>query len=100
MNMEPKDHESYKKVRTIGKGACGTAFLVMAQNAQQLMVVKEINMKAMDTETRKGCLREAKIMQKLSHPNIVKSYEVYKTRTEKLCIVMEYSDNGDLERLK
>lgn len=69
-------------------------------NAQKFVVVKEIDIKNMDQDTKKSCLREAKIMEKLSHPNIIKSYEVYKTRTEKLCIVMEYADGGDLEKLK
>merc|ERR1711907_581066 len=96
---EERKQEQYKKEKTLGVGACGTAYLVLAQNAQKLMVVKEINMKNMDDESKKGCLREAKIMEKLSHPNIVKSYEVYKTKTEKLCIVMESADAGDLDKL-
>ena len=57
-------------------------------------------MKNMDNDMKRCCLREAKIMEKLSHPNIVKADEVYKTRTEKLCIVMEYLDGGDLEKMK
>ena len=75
-------------------------YLVTAYYSQKLMVVKEIDIRNMDAETKKNCLREAKIMEKLTHPNIIKSHEVYKTRTEKLCIVMEYADGGDLDKLK
>ena len=33
----------------------------------------------------------------LSHPNIVAFKEVYQTTGDKLCIVMEYAEGGDLE---
>jgi len=40
-------------------------------------------------------LKEARILEVLSHPNIVKFHEVYKQK-DKLCIVMDYADGGDL----
>ena len=36
-------------------------------------------------------------MEVLSHPNIIRFREVYKTKKGKLCIVMDYADNGDLQ---
>ena len=51
-----------------------------------------------DSEKRKA-LKEAKIMEKFEHPNIVKFHEVYKTKKGKLCIVMEYADGGDLNQV-
>ena len=41
-------------------------------------------------------VREAKILEVLNHPNIVRFMEVYKTKKGKLCIVMDYADGGDL----
>lgn len=35
----------------------------------------------------------------LHHTNIVKFYDVYKTKKKKLCIVMEYADGGDLNKI-
>lgn len=52
----------------------------------------------MDEKQRKAALKEAKIMEKFTHPNIIKSYDVYKTKKGKLCIVMEYADGGDLNQ--
>ena len=46
----------------------------------------------MTEEEKKETLKEAKILEALSHPNIVKFREVYKTKKGKLCIVMEYAD--------
>lgn len=53
-------------------------------------------MNAMTQDERKSTYKEAKILEALSHPNIVQFKEVYKTKKGKLCIVMEYADGGDL----
>ena len=44
-----------------------------------------------DTEKDK-VLEESKLLEALSHPNIVRFIEVYKTKNGKLCIVMDYAD--------
>lgn len=44
-----------------------------------------------DTE-KKDTVKEAKILEVLSHPNIVKFIEVFKTKNGKLCIVMDFAD--------
>ena len=51
----------------------------------------------MSEEERRETLNEAKILEVLSHPNIVRFREVYKTKKGKLCIVMDYADGGDLQ---
>lgn len=51
----------------------------------------------MNEDERKETLREAKILEVLNHPNIVRFIEVYKTKKGKLCIVMDYADGGDLQ---
>ena len=35
-------------------------------------------------------------MEVLQHPNIVRLREIYITKNEKLCIVMDYAEGGDL----
>ena len=52
----------------------------------------------MSEEEKKETLDEAKIMENLSHPNIIHFREVYKTKRGKLCIVMDYADGGDLQK--
>jgi NIMA (never in mitosis gene a)-related kinase len=44
-------------------------------------------------------LSEARIMETLCHQNIIAYKEVYKTKSKKLCIVMEYADGGDLQSM-
>ena len=51
----------------------------------------------MSEEERIETLREAKILEVLQHPNIVRFREVYKTKKGKLCIVMDFANGGDLQ---
>lgn len=49
-------------------------------------------------DDRKAALREAKILELLQHDNIIEFQEVYKTNKGKLCIVMGYADDGDIQK--
>ena len=60
-------------------------------------MIKQVDIQTMSEEERKETLREAKILEVLNHPNIIRFKEVYKTKKGKLCIVMDYADNGDLQ---
>ena len=51
----------------------------------------------MSEEERRETLNEARILEVLNHPNITRFREVYKTKKGKLCIVMDYADDGDLQ---
>lgn len=92
-----KQFETYKKISTLGTGSFGTAYLVECQSAKEYAVIKQIDIQNMSEEERKETLREAKILEVLNHPNIVRFREVYKTKKGKLCIVMDYADGGDLQ---
>ena len=50
----------------------------------------------MSDEEKKDTIKEAKILEVLNHPNIIRFREVYKTKKGQLCIVMDYADGGDL----
>ena len=52
----------------------------------------------MDEQEKRETIKEAKILEALKHPNIIKFKEVYKTKRGKLCIVMDYADDGDLQK--
>ncbi len=53
----------------------------------------------MSERERQDTLKEAKILEVLNHPNIIRFKEVYKTKKGKLCIVMDYADGGDLQKM-
>ena len=92
-----KNFETYKKKSTLGVGSFGTAYLVECLSDNSYAVIKQIDIAQMSEEERRETLNEAKILEVLSHPNIVRFREVYKTKKGKLCIVMDYADGGDLQ---
>jgi len=53
----------------------------------------------MSEDEKKDTIKEAKILEVLNHPNIIRFKEVYKTKKGQLCIVMDFADGGDLQKL-
>ena len=65
---------------------------------QTYAVIKKIDIKSMSEQEKKDTIKEAKILEVLQHPNIIRFKEVYKTKKGQLCIVMDYADGGDLQK--
>lgn len=89
--------ESYKKIKVLGKGSFGKAFLVEAESDGSKAVIKKIDIAKLSDEEKRDTIKEAKILEVLNHPNIIRFKEVYKTKKGQLCIVMDYADGGDLQ---
>jgi serine/threonine protein kinase len=87
--------DKYVKVKPLGKGSFGAALLIKRKSDGQLLVVKEVNMAKMNAKEREEARNECRILQQLSHPNIVRYYE-HMERNGVLYIIMEYADGGDL----
>ena len=89
---------TYKRIKKLGEGAFGKAYLVERTEDKKLCVIKEMDLGKMGFKERKVTLAEAKILEKLHHPNIVTFIEIYISKRKKLCIVMDYADGGDLSQ--
>lgn len=88
----------YKKVRTLGKGAYGIAFLVKNRHTKKNAVIKTIDTMNLNKKDLKSAHQEAKLLESLDHPNIIHFIEVYKQpKKNQLCIVMDYAEAGDLQ---
>ena len=94
--MDRRQHEKYTKLQTVGSGTFGVAHVVLAQSTKQVYVMKQIDLNFMDDNEKSEAFREAKLLEILRHPNIIEFNEVFKTKSGKLCIVMELGENGDL----
>ncbi|CAD8124813.1 unnamed protein product [Paramecium sonneborni] len=96
--MQVQESEVYKRIKLLGSGAYGKAYLSESIRDGQLCVIKQIDVSFMKQDEIAQAYREAKIMSSLKHPNIINFREVYKTKKGKLCIVMDYADGGDLSQ--
>jgi NIMA (never in mitosis gene a)-related kinase len=62
-------------------------------------VIKKIDIAKMSDDEKRETFREAKILEVLNHPNIIRFKEVYKTKRGQLCIVMDFADGNYLREL-
>ncbi|KAM3131510.1 hypothetical protein pb186bvf_016440 [Paramecium bursaria] len=90
------ENEIYKRIKLLGEGSFGKAYLVECIHDKSLCVIKQVDLTQMKEDERKETIKEARILEALRHPNIVRFREVYKTKKGRLCIVMDYADGGDL----
>ena len=59
-------------------------------------MIKKVDIAKMSDEEKRETFREAKILEVLNHPNIIRFKEVYKTKKGQLCIVMDYADGKQI----
>lgn len=62
-------------------------------------MIKKINTAKMNEKEIQATLGEAKILELLNHPNIIRFREIYKNSKREVCLVMDYADGGDLAKL-
>ncbi|EGR33731.1 protein kinase domain protein, partial [Ichthyophthirius multifiliis] len=95
--MKQKQIE-YKKIKLLGEGSFGKAFLVQRTIDNQNCVIKQINISHMTDQEKQNAYKEARILSQLSHQNIITYHESYKTKNGSLCIVMDYAECGDISQ--
>ena len=92
--MVESENQLYKRIKLLGEGSFGKAFLVESLKDHKLCVIKQMDMSRMSDIEKKKVIYEAKILEVLQHPNIICFRDVYKTKKGKLCIVMDYADGN------
>jgi serine/threonine-protein kinase len=93
----------YRPIAELGRGGMATVYLAAASGPggfTKLVVIKEIKPElAEDPEFLAMFLDEAKLAARLSHPNIVQTFEVQESGNRH-AIVMEYLDGQPLSRVR
>ena len=91
--------EDYKCVRVLGQGSFGKAYLVERKSDKMQLVMKTNQVKHLSKSERQDIINEAKVMEHVRHPNLVRFYEFFEEKSSgKMCIVMDFADGGDLEK--
>ena len=85
--------EMYCKLKVLGHGAFGKAWLVQCKKSQKAYVIKEISICAMKEREKQQSINEVKILATLKHKNII-SYKEAFVHDKMLCLTMEYADDG------
>nr|XP_033803504.1 serine/threonine-protein kinase Nek5 [Geotrypetes seraphini]XP_033803505.1 serine/threonine-protein kinase Nek5 [Geotrypetes seraphini]XP_033803506.1 serine/threonine-protein kinase Nek5 [Geotrypetes seraphini] len=89
--------DNYDIIKMIGEGSFGKAFLVKRKSDDLQCVIKEVNLTKMPLKEKEASRKEVILLAKMKHPNIV-TFHVSFEEKNKLYIVMEYCDGGDLMR--
>ncbi|XP_061209141.1 serine/threonine-protein kinase Nek5 isoform X2 [Neopsephotus bourkii] len=87
--------DKYEIIKKIGEGSFGKIFLAKVKVDNEQCVIKEINLTKMPVKEKEASQKEVILLAKMKHANIVTFYASFQEKN-KLYIVMEYCDGGDL----
>ncbi|XP_066239825.1 serine/threonine-protein kinase Nek5 [Saccopteryx leptura] len=87
--------DKYDVIKAIGEGAFGKAYLAKGKSDSKHCVMKEIDFTKMPIQEKEASKKEVILLAKMKHPNIVTFFSSFQ-ENNKLFIVMEYCDGGDL----
>ncbi|XP_032856142.2 serine/threonine-protein kinase Nek5 isoform X1 [Tyto alba] len=87
--------DKYEIIKKIGEGSFGRIFLAKGKVDNEQCVIKEINLTKMPVKEKEASQKEVILLAKMQHANIVTFYASLQEKN-KLYIVMEYCDGGDL----
>ncbi|NXA26163.1 NEK5 kinase, partial [Ibidorhyncha struthersii] len=87
--------DKYEIIKKIGEGSFGKIFLAKGKVDNEQCVIKEINLTKMPVKEKEASQKEVVLLAKMKHSNIVTFYDSLQEKN-KLYIVMEYCDGGDL----
>jgi len=91
--------KKYELGEYLASGGCGTVMTCTLKDNPEKgkYVLKYINVAELTKNKAAGSEREARLMSKLHHNNIVRLIDVFEC-DEKLHLIMEYCDGGDLRK--
>lgn len=86
---------NFKKLKCIGEGSFGKAWLVQEISSKNKYVLKEIELSKLNEKQKNEAKKEVTVLAKMDHVNIVKYIDNFLT-SNLLGIIMEYCDGGDI----
>jgi serine/threonine protein kinase/Flp pilus assembly protein TadD len=87
----------YNILSSIGRGGMGLVYLARDTRLDRQVAIKCLRTELIEPHYRERFKREALLLAKLNHPNIVQIYDYLETN-EQLALVMEYVDGQNLQQ--
>ncbi|CAM1295998.1 Uncharacterised protein g1436 [Pycnogonum litorale] len=84
----------YKLLEELGRGKFGTVYKCSEKTSGRVLAAKFIT--TPQPQDRKDVIRELEIMQDLQHPRLLQLYDAFDDRTQKMCLVLELIEGGEL----
>jgi len=88
---------SYERVKSLGRGSCGTVDLMVRTADTFPVALKHIDLDMMSDKEKDNTMKEVEVMSRIVHPNVVGYFESF-VEDGSLHIAMEYADGGSLQR--
>lgn len=95
-NMEMKRYGHYELLDCIGRGGMGLVYRARDTRLGRIVAIKCLRAELYEPAYRERFRREAMLLAKLNHPNIVQIYDYIET-DDQLALVMEYVDGQNLQ---
>ena len=90
--------DNYKIIRFLNKGSYGKIYLVEKRTSKRQYALKAIKVLNIDRYNKLSILNEIKILLTNNNDYLLKCYDLF-IHENKLCIITDFIDNGDLENL-
>lgn len=88
--LRPPEFDHYSVSRVLGEGGMGIVFLAEDRRTHLPVAVKVMSRSLTDPELQARFMKENQILASLNHRNIVRCYEITRSREGLPTIVMEY----------
>lgn len=95
MQEEGTQIGQYKLQKKIGEGSYGIVYKAHDPSSDRIVALKKIKIDSDEEGMPVHCVREIAILRKVSHPNIVRLYDViYLPSDKRLVLAFEYIDKS------
>jgi serine/threonine protein kinase len=96
-NVSSNSLADFKQLSLLGEGAYSAVYKVLRLADREVYALKKVKLPSLSEKEKQNALNEVRLLASVRHENIVAYKEAFfDDKTRCLCIVMEFSDSGDL----